>query len=98
MKMTRRYAAASGCASGGVFMSARIVGVSSAPTIAITTDARPKNDRLVPTMRFTSCRRRAPTAWPTSTLLAMLTPNTMPSRKNSSRLAFEVADNAASPR
>lgn len=53
---------------------------------------------LVPTTRRASARSRAPTACPIMMVLAMLMPNTTPSRKNRMMLALEVAVSAASPR
>ncbi|SOY58763.1 hypothetical protein CBM2585_B10029 [Cupriavidus taiwanensis] len=53
---------------------------------------------LVPTTRRAWSTSRAPTAWPIMMVLAMLMPNTTPSRKNRMMLALEVAVSAASPR
>ncbi|MNL29776.1 hypothetical protein D3C87_1514730 [compost metagenome] len=79
-------------------MAARMCGVKTKPSTDARIDRPTKNVVPVPTTRRASSIFRAPTAWPIMIVLAMLMPNTTPSRKNRMILALDVAVSAASPR
>src|SRR4249919_2026542 len=98
MKITRRYASASGAASAGVPSTARIAGDRNQPATAIRMVAKPKAPAAVPKMRRAPSTSFRPQYWPIRMVEAMPKPNTNAFSRNITILALDVAASACSPR
>ena len=88
-----------GSSTSGATLIARISGShNTQPNAQMSSDSRKKKVVLVPTTCLACWTLPAPMYCPTSTVAAIDRPNTPPSSRNITILAFAVADSAASPR
>ena len=95
--ITRKYANASGCASGGVDIRRSSWGAKIQPSSAMIAESPVQNPTPPPNASRAPTMSRAPNLRPTSTVVAIPNPKTVPNAKNISVLALAVAASAFSP-